>query len=180
MGNADTRTTAAIAVRKDFARYAKSKVLEALGPVVSDFYSRRKSTLIRLEALNASITVENDRHRRELERQLDEARQRLEESHRNRLESLEGEFRSRSDVLAKREVDLDERKELLDDRVNTHARRQIQQDVKAILKERNTDFSLTAGTIRKRLPATDLQARSYSTSAGRTAGPRPMRRRNFA
>jgi hypothetical protein len=129
-------------------------VLETLAPAVSDFYTRRGSTLIQLEALNAKITVENDRHRRDLERQSDEVRQRLEESYANRLQALEAEFRVKTEALAKREADLDERKKLLDDRDNTHARRQIQQDVKAILKERNTDFSLTARTIRKRLPAT--------------------------
>jgi hypothetical protein len=153
-GNPDAKTKAAIAVRMAFTRYAKSKVLEALAPTVSDFYTRRESTLIQLEALNAQITVENDRHRRELEQHLDEGRQRLDESYAARLQALEAEYRARADALAKREADLDERKKLLDDRDNTHARRQIQQDVKAILKERNTDFSLTPRTIRKRWPAT--------------------------
>jgi len=148
-----TRTQAAIVIRQALARYARSKVVDAIAPQIADFYTRRESTLVQLEALNATITVQNDQHRRALEQRTEELRQRLEEAHQERLTALETEFRLKTDELSKREAAVDERKKLLDDRDNTHARRQIQQDVRSVLSERIKDFSLTKKTIRKRMPS---------------------------
>jgi len=161
--NEALRAKAAINLARALTPHAKSNALAHLAPDLADFYTRRESTLVRLEELNTKITAENDQYRRALEASHDEKTkrledtnqersQRLDEAYQNRLSALESEHRSKEEALGRKEAELDARKKLLDDRDNTHARRQIQQDLKAVLKERNAAFSLTKETVRKRRP----------------------------
>jgi hypothetical protein len=70
----------------------------------------------------------------------------LEQTFQERTAALEADYKSKVDALAQRESELDKRQKDLDDRDNTHARWQIQQGLKEVLKQRNTDFSLTEKT----------------------------------
>lgn len=152
-GNPGLKTTASVVSQQAFGPYVRARVLQHAAPEIANFYTNRESTLLRLEALNARISVENDQNRRALEASLDESRRKLEEDYRRRLEELEGEYKAKNEAVSKRESDLDERKKLLDDRDNTHARREGQKKLLAALEELTSKFSLTPETTRKRWPA---------------------------
>jgi hypothetical protein len=144
---------AVIAIRKAFDKFLRSKSLAIGNPALDDFYTQRDSSLVRLESLNSKIIAENDEHRRGLEHGIESERNRLDELHQAKLDALEAEYRAKTEAVDKRKESLDEREKSLDDRDNTHARRQIQLDLKQILKDRNVDFSLTQKTVNKRVPA---------------------------
>lgn len=109
----DDKTKATIAVRKALNPYLKSRAMDSLVPEMADFYTRRESTLVRLEELNSKIIADNDQHRRNLETRAEEEREQLEKIHAERLKQLEAEYREKTDALGEKERGLDERKKLL-------------------------------------------------------------------
>lgn len=65
---------------------------------------------------------------------------------------LEAAYQSKVEQLAAEAEKLEERKKLLDDRDNTHARREIRADLKRRIQEHASSFNLTTGTRRLRWP----------------------------
>jgi hypothetical protein len=127
-------------------------VLKALSPVVNDAYDQMRQATVRLMDLNTKITRENDQYRRDLESRYDAARTKLESEHQDRRNALEGDYVAKDNELKTKEEALEERKKALDDRDNTHARRQKQEDLNKKLQESQKSFQLTPDTARKRLP----------------------------
>ncbi|WP_147395172.1 hypothetical protein [Azospirillum cavernae] len=81
-----------------------------------------------------------------------EARAKIEDEFRIARENLEEQHRSRTERLEASELELEARRKALDDRDNTHARRQIRSDLKKRIEDHATTFRLTAGTRTLRLP----------------------------
>lgn len=108
--------------------------------------------LERLE--NALVKVAEDyaHNRRADENQLQQHKQAVD----SRLEAekarLEQEHEARLAEVERLEQELEERKKALDDRDNTHARRQIRADLKSRISDHAKDFSLTGGTRSLRTP----------------------------
>jgi hypothetical protein len=81
-----------------------------------------------------------------------DARLTLETEYEKRRVALDDEQRRRLDELQKAEAQLDERRKALDDRDNTHARRQIRNDLKKRIDDHAKSFKLTDGTRSLRWP----------------------------
>ena len=65
-------------------------------------------------------------------------------------EQLSESYGNRSKELDERETGLKKRSQELDDRANTHARRQLQKEFKKLFGDRSQRFELTTGTKRQR------------------------------
>jgi len=143
-----------IAFRKAFHEYSRSNVIRDISPIIDDYYQRMEATTVRLIELNGDIIRQNDEHRRKLEVSADEQKSRLQADYLARSEALQAEYAAKVGEIKLREDGLEERKKALDDRDNTHARRQKQEDLNAKLQQYQAAFRLTKDTERKRLPVT--------------------------
>ncbi len=143
-----------IATRKHFQPYDLAlNRARILGPELAAFYAKREEGLFRLEQLNEKLIHQNEEYRRELDKEHDKLVYRLEEDFAKRREALDAEFQKKEEQLTDRENDLDQKLKVLDDRSSRHARRQLRQDLKTLIENRNKDFRLTQTTNRKRVPA---------------------------
>lgn len=134
------------AIQSAFTLYDPTQDLDKrLGPELADFYRRREQGLLRLENLTQKLIEQNEAYRRKI----DDEFFAKETSLKDRTEVLENNLRS---DYAKKVGALDLREKELDDRKNTHARRQLRNDIKKELKNRSEAFNLTKTTIRKRWP----------------------------
>lgn len=140
------------------------KVAKTLGPfnperTVSGFLSDEQqqllaihsSTLERLEGLNEELIRGSEEFRRKLQSDFQHRSDDLEGDFRKRLESLENEFDKRKGTLDQKEELLDKKVKEIDDRQNTHVRREIRKDILVEIRNRSREFKLTAGTNKLRL-----------------------------
>jgi hypothetical protein len=143
--NAERRIGIGIVFHNAFGQFHRRKIFAQLPPEIADFYTRRESTLLRLEEIATRVTENTEAHR-----------QRLDEESSARTRELENELRAesekRSQALDKRENDLALREVDLEKADNTHARRKLRQDLKTALKARHDKFTLTRETENKRRP----------------------------
>jgi hypothetical protein len=142
-----------VSARAAFGRFMPSPQLDqTLGPALTEFYRRREAGLLELEALSQRLIEQNAAYRQEVDvaaaadrRQL---REQLEEERRLAAEREQASM----EVLKVREAKLAAQLNDIDDRSNTHARRQIRSDLKKVLADRSTAFELSKATNSKRLP----------------------------
>lgn len=123
-----------------------------LGPELTEFYRRREEGLVRLEGLAQDLVRQGIAYRESLDARLEEERGRLKSEVEVEGARLDAERKRRDEDLASREERLAKQLEELDNRSNTHVRRQLRADLKKILADRNTKFALTRHTSRKRVP----------------------------
>lgn len=129
---------------------------------ISPMFQNAKSfeTLIRS---HQSMIERLQRMTLEVGEQASAVRARLEEEYAERNSSLNDEYVQRQTAaeksqeearlsITKREEDLEQRKKELDDRDNTHARRNLHKTLKARILERAGKFEITPETKRARLP----------------------------
>jgi hypothetical protein len=109
-------------------------------------------SIVRLMELNEKITRENDQFRLSLEARQKELKERLETEYGEREKQLGAQFTAKEDELKQREAALVARGKTLDDRDNTHARRQKQEDLSRRLQQHQASFNLTSDTTKKRIP----------------------------
>lgn len=145
------------------------EIMSALAGKLKAVDPQRKISGIRnvaqaqLEALHNSIlqTLEraatdqiksNSEHLRELESEFAEKRKSLDAQLSDRQKEMEAWQRERSAELEAESAKLRKREAELDDRQNTHARRALQQNIGAKLKDRQAQFNLTKGTRKLRWP----------------------------
>ena len=134
------------------APYKPANLLKTFLPQVDQLNEQREISLRRLEGLADRIIVRADEDRRAARVRLDEESERLRSEHTSERQKLQSEFDQQAEALKQRATELDARARELDDRGNTHARRQLQRDLKNELKNRSTSFSLTKDTASKRHP----------------------------
>lgn len=110
------------------------------------------NTLERLEQLNEELISKTHEYRSSLDHELANHRLRLDAEHSKRqIEQDEAHSLQLADLAAERESIL-KQKQALDDKSNTHARREIRKDILREIKSRQTVFSLTHGTNSLRKP----------------------------
>lgn len=110
------------------------------------------ATLERLEGLNEELIRGSEKFRRNLESDFHSRSHDLEKDFRSRSEALDAEFEEKKRSFYEREESLERRLKEIDDRQNTHVRREIRKDILDEIKNRTEEFKLTAGTNRLRVP----------------------------
>ena len=111
--NPAAKTKIVIEARQAFQSYRRSAILDSLHPLMSEFYDRREATLLRLEELNAKITIEADEHRRKLDQSYEKTKQELEATITTRVQELETEYTAKEEELSKKAAALSEREKIL-------------------------------------------------------------------
>ena len=125
--------------------------------------SQHNSMLSRLEKLNAELLVKTQEKSQELESSYLEKLRELEEKYAernselnqqvdNKKASLDEGHEQRLSDLEKLKSELDQRASLLDDRDNTHVRREIRDNMLNDVKSRIENFGVSEATGKKRTP----------------------------
>ena len=138
---AELLTQFLVAVRSAFREYEPTKILETLAPEMAKFYEKRDDTVVRLEEALARMVRDNLEHRRQLDAQAEQKRNRthsefeeekkgFRESYKEKAGELEAVYARKDDALQLREEKLKQREQELDDRSNTEARRKLHQELK--------------------------------------------------
>lgn len=140
-----------VAVRKALPPYgANHEIDAALGPAMGEFYRRRDATVRNLEKAIADLVKQGVDFRRELDERASEERARLHAEVAAERERLQAYIDQQSEDIQGREAKLAERQKDLDDRSNTHVRREILRGLKATFAKRAESFGLTKETEAKR------------------------------
>ena len=141
------------AVRSAFQDYDRTNLIDkTLSPELSEFYERREAALLRLEELSERLIRKNEEYRLKLDADLEAEKEILRKQLSEAEKGLKSDYQEKVAKNEEREQELEKREEELDDSSSTHARRQLRQDLKGALDDRNTQFSLTRDTQRKRWP----------------------------
>lgn len=110
------------------------------------------ATLERLEGLNESLVNSTHDYRNKIDTEFSEKTKSLESEFLEKSKTLDEDFRKKSDALESESDDLEKRRQELDDKDNTHARREIRKDILQEIKNRQQEFKLTDGTVGLRKP----------------------------
>lgn len=146
------RTQIGLAFHRAFEQFHRRKIFAQLPQEIAEFYTRRESTLLRLEEMATRAAENTEAHRRKLDELFEERRQKLDAEYQDRIEQLRIESDKKSQALDEKSKALEQREADLEKADNTHARRKLRQDLKSTLKERHTKFTLTRETENKRRP----------------------------
>lgn len=114
--------------------------------------SIHSSTLERLEALNEELIRKSEDFRQKLENQHQERADELEAKHQERSQQLQEEVNKKRKELESREDKIREKLKEIDDRQNTHVRRELRKSIIDEIRSRSEDMSLTRSTSRLRWP----------------------------
>ena len=102
---AELLTQFLVAVRSAFREYEPTKILETLAPEMAKFYEKRDDTVVRLEEALARMVRDNLEHRRQLDAQAEQKRNRTRsglapKSETNRLDSKSIERRMSDEFVS--------------------------------------------------------------------------------
>ncbi|CAO3440154.1 hypothetical protein [Azospirillum endophyticum] len=120
--------------------------------VLQDAISSHHSIIAKLENALLSITEDLSKKQLELQEHLAEEKKKLEVEYHEKKEHLDSQNKDQLEQLNALKDELENRKKDLDDRDNTHARRQIRNDLKNRIKDHSENFQLTRGTKNLRTP----------------------------
>lgn len=109
-------------------------------------------TLERLEKLNEKLVKETQEFRQTLDEEFSAKRIKLEQELDNQRKQLESSYQFKQDELQRQKDLLDKLKREVDDRSNTHARREIRKDILLEIQNRTNKFELTKYTRNLRNP----------------------------
>lgn len=110
------------------------------------------ATLDRLERLNEKLVSSTHDYRKKLDTEFSEKSEKLEQSYENKEQSLEQKYSEAHEAIEEEKKALEGRRKELDDKDNTHARREIRKDILKEIKNRQQEFKLTQGTVALRKP----------------------------
>jgi hypothetical protein len=137
--------------REQFPHVNRAESIDRiLGPEIAQFYQARDAALMKLEDVAQSLISQTDKYRLSLQQQADAKEEQRDASHAKRREELETEYRQKQSEVAVRQKELDDFKASLDDRQSRHARRALREHLQKVLEGHGKQFSLTAGTTKKR------------------------------
>jgi len=111
-----------------------------------------QQTLERLESLNEELIRKTHAYREKLEKDYTAKRDALQTDFSVHQKSLEKEYSEKVEKLEKDRQTLEELRKSLDDRSNTHVRREIRRDILKEVKSRAEKFQLTKDTRKLRIP----------------------------
>jgi hypothetical protein len=134
-----------------FKEINELEYIKKYSPDLAQLYQERENALGKIEETSIRITESYEQFRRKASEDLIVKQNELEDSFRKKTEALQDDFQIRKNELEAREKKLDELKKSIDDRNNTHVRREISQQLLHTLKQRYTSFSLSNTTIKKRI-----------------------------
>lgn len=118
----------------------------------SELQAMHASTLDKLESVNLELTKTTHEYRNKLDDELVEKEKNLREQLDHERAIQEEKNQRINDELVAQAHALKLEKIALDDKSNTHARRQIRKDIIVEIKNRQEKFELTEGTNQRRLP----------------------------
>jgi hypothetical protein len=118
----------------------------------SDLEAIHTATLERLEALNEELLNTTHDYRKSLDSEYNDKKLDLENEINEKQVELSEEYKTKKDKLDKEKEQLEVRRKEVDDKDNTHARREIRRDILKEIKNRQDKFSLTQGTVKLRKP----------------------------
>jgi hypothetical protein len=110
------------------------------------------ATLERLEGLNEELVAATHDYRNKLDSEFSEKASKLEQVYGDKEVALEDGYQEAREALEEEKKTLEARRRELDDKDNTHARREIRKDILKEIKNRQQDFRLTQGTVALRRP----------------------------
>lgn len=111
-----------------------------------------QSTLERLELLNEDLVRQSAEFRQKLEEQFAARSEEVEKKYLAKVVELDAASKARSADLEVERRALEDRLRLIDDRDNTHARREIRDRMLEDVKQRVSQFGVSAATEQKRHP----------------------------
>lgn len=118
----------------------------------SQLLAIHQDTLKRLELLNEDLIRQSAEFRRDLEQKFDEKVKLSDDDYAKKKELLKADTDALSNQLNVKESALDKKLKAIDDRDNTHVRREIRDRMLDDVKQRISKFGVSATTERKRLP----------------------------
>jgi len=110
------------------------------------------AALERLEALNEELIRGSEKYRRTVEKDYRERSKQLEEKFDERATQLNEDIDKKRDAIIQREEKLSKKLQEIDDRQNTHVRRELRQQILEEIRNRTKEFKLTKGTNNLRWP----------------------------
>ncbi len=136
---------------KDLSPYTPERGLGET-PQQIHLSAMHNATLERLERVNENLVKSSHEYRHKLDGEYAEKVKEFEKSINEKEASLEVGYRKCCDELEVEKKELEERRKYLDDKDNTHARREIRKDILKEIKVRQKEFKLTTGTVGLRKP----------------------------
>ncbi len=118
----------------------------------SELEAIHTATLERLEALNEELVNTTHDYRKSLDLEYNEKKSNLDNEINEKRIELGEEYKTKKDNLDEEKELLEVRRKEVDDKDNTHARREIRRDILKEIKSRQDKFSLTQGTVKLRKP----------------------------
>ena len=123
---------------------------EALGQLAA----LHSTTLDRLEQVNVQLLEDQQKHRQQLEREYADKLAEAEAKSLTRSDALTSAVEAKESAIGEREAQLQRRLADIDDRDNTHARRELRKDLQSEIKSRSAGFRLSKETQALRSPIT--------------------------
>jgi len=137
---------------KELKAYTPERTVGQMSEEQQQLESIHSSTLDRLETINEDILNSTHKYREELDTKQDEKIQTLETTYNAKKENLQEEYDKKQKVLEAEKKALELKEKALDNKNNTHARREIRRDILKEIKGRQEKFKLTEGTNKLRIP----------------------------
>jgi hypothetical protein len=147
----EDRSRVAAMVAEKLSAYSPERGLGET-PEQVQLTSIHNATLERLERLNENLVSSTHEYRNKIDSEFSEKRESLESEYLEKLESLNDELLRKNEALKSESDELEKRRQELDDKDNTHARREIRKDILQEIKNRQKEFKLTDGTVSLRKP----------------------------
>lgn len=143
------RVTAMVA--KNLSAYSSERGLGET-PEQIQLSAIHNATLERLEDLNENLVKDTHEYRNKIDTEFSEKKKLLETEFLERTKALNEEQSNKNEALKSEVDELEKRRQELDDKDNTHARREIRKDILQEIKSRQKEFKLTDGTVGLRKP----------------------------
>ena len=118
----------------------------------ADLEAIHTATLERLEALNEELLNTTHDYRKSLDLEYNDKKYHLKNEISKKRIELDEEYKTKKDKLDEAKERLEIRRKEVDDKDNTHARRDIRRDILKEIKSRQDKFALTQGTVKLRKP----------------------------
>ena len=137
---------------KELRAFDPSRTIQGLSKEQSQLQALHESMLERLETTATTLVENLAEYGQQLQTRFQENEaSRIEEFQRHK-ENLNEEYEAKDNALKERERELNARTEEIDNRDNTHVRRELRRALLAEIQKRSDEFKLTKGTNKLRWP----------------------------
>jgi hypothetical protein len=137
-------------IQKAISSVSPNRIGTLLGDDARKHYDARDLALTRLETAHSTLLHDFEAIKKQHYADLDTRRKALDSEHEARQKELAIEHQKRLEQLEVEREELSKEKARLDDRSSTHVRRELRDKLKEILTQRQTSFSLSKDTARRR------------------------------